>query len=170
MKTKDSTAKAPAKVDKVGNAIGKIYRGCGWVAINFFVMIFLCWSVYASFVGFRVETNGATTKGSVVGQDHFDQGAYSAIVEFEVNGQTYRFEDDTASNPPKYEIGEEVMVRYDVSNPDVAQIDSPVPLWLVPTCALMFMIVTLIGVNIWGWRAWKRNEEMIDLIDFVDLT
>lgn len=161
--------KIPKKVKKPATVFEKIYRGCGWVAINFFVMIFLCWAVYASFVGFRVETNGATTEGSVVGQDH-DQGTYSAIVEFEVDGKTYRFEDDSASNPPKYEIGEEVMVRYDVSNPNIARIDSPVPLWLFPACALIFMIVALIGVNIWGWRAWKRGEEMIDLIDFVDLS
>jgi Protein of unknown function (DUF3592) len=163
MKTQNYTVKAPTGV------VGKIYIGCSWLAINFCVLSFLCWTIYASFIGFRVETNGATTEGSVVGQDH-DRGTYSAIVEFEVDGQTYRFEDDTASNPPKYEIGEEVMVRYDVSNPDIAQIDSPLPLWLFPACGLMFMSAALIGVNIWGWRAWKRGEEMIDLIDFVDLS
>jgi len=164
MKTKTSTVKVSPKMEKAANTAGKIYRGCGWLAINFFVLIFLCWAAYASFVGFRVETNGATTEGSVVGQDHFDGGTYSAIVEFEVDGQAYRFEDDAASDPPKYEIGEEVTVHYDVSNPGVAQIDGPVPSWLLPSCTLVLLIVTFVGVNIWGWRAWKRGEEMIDFL------
>jgi hypothetical protein len=116
-----------------------------------------------AFVGFRVESNGETTEGYVVGLDHFDGGAYSAIVEFEANGQTYTFEDDTASNPPKYEIGEPVTVRYDRTNPNFAQIDSALPLWLFPSCGVGVLILTFIGVNIWGVYAWKRGEEMIEL-------
>lgn len=156
--------KIPNKVEKTATVFDKFHRGCGWLLINLFVIGFLCWGLYSSFVGFRVETNGEVTEGSVVGLDHFDGGAYSAVVEFEVNGQVYGFEDDTASNPPKYEIGESVLVRYDRSNPNLAQIDSPVPLWLFPACSVLILILALIGVNIWGWRAWKRGEEMVDLI------
>ncbi|MBI3153550.1 MAG: DUF3592 domain-containing protein [Chloroflexi bacterium] len=156
--------KIPSKVEKAATVFDKFYRGCGWLLINLFVMGFLCWGLYGSFVGFRVETNGEVTEGSVVGLDHFDGGTYSAIVEFEVNGQAYSFEDDTASSPPKYEIGETVPVRYDQSNPNLAQIDSKVPLWLFPSCSVLVLILALIGVNIWGWRAWKRGEEMVDLL------
>lgn len=156
--------KASSKVEKAAGALDKLYRGCGWLLVNLFVLGFLCWGLYQAFVGFRVESNGETTQGQVVGLDHFEGGAYSAVIEFEVNGQTYTFEDDTASNPPKYEIGETVTVRYDRANPNLAQIDSASPLWLFPTCIVVFLIAALIGVNIWGWRAWKRGEEMMDLV------
>jgi hypothetical protein len=149
---------------KVGNAADKLYRGCGWLLINLFILGFLCWASYAGFVGYRVESNGETTEGAVVGLDHFDGGTYSAIIEFEVDGQTYSFEDDTASNPPKYEIGETVIVRYDRTNPNLAQVDSAFPLWLFPSCAVAGLFLALIVANIWGWRAWKRGEEMIDLL------
>jgi hypothetical protein len=149
--------------NKAENAIFNIYRGCGWLLINLFILGFLCWGLYGSFVGYRVESNGETTQGHVVALDHVDGGTYSAIVEFEVNGQTYSLDDDSASNPPKYEIGENVTVRYDRSNPNIAHIDGVMPVWLFPSCAVIILFLALIGVNIWGWRAWKRGEEMIDL-------
>lgn len=155
--------KVPKKAEKTLTVFEKLYMGCGWLLVNLFVMGFLCWALYASFVGFRVETNGEIAEGHVVGLDHSD-GTYSAVVEFEVDGQSYTFEDDTASNPPKYEIGETVVVRYDRSNPNLAQIDSKFPLWLFPTCSVLFLIAAWIGVNIWGWRAWKRGEAMVDLV------
>src|SRR5436190_18066021 len=105
--------KTTDKVEKTANAFYTIYRGCGWLLINLFVLGFLCWGLYAGFVGYRVESNGETVPGHVVALHPFDGGTYSAVVEFEVNGQTYSFEDDTTANPPKYEVGEDVVVRYD---------------------------------------------------------
>ena len=152
------------KVEKAANTFDKLYRGCGWLLVNLFILGFLCWALYASFVGYRVESNGETAEGSVIGLDHFEGGTYSAIIEFEVEGQIYSFEDDTASNPPKYEIGETVIIRYDRTNPHLAQIDNALPLWLFPCSAVAGLFVALIVANIWGWRAWKRGEEMIDII------
>jgi hypothetical protein len=156
-----STAK---KVEKTLNVFYTIYRGCGWLLINLFVLGFLCWTSYMTFSGYRVETNGESTTGHVVHLDHFDGGAYAAVVEFEANGQTYTFKDDTASNPPRYEVGEDVPVLYDRTNPNLAHIDdSLLPLWLFPGCMVGVLLVGFVAANIWGVRAWKRGEEMIDL-------
>ena len=151
-------------VNKAGNAIYNIYRGCGWLALNFFILIFLCWGLYASFVGYRVETNGAVTEGYVSELELRDGGTYKAIFKFEVNGQTYTFKDDTSARPPKYEVGETVMVRSDLTNPNLARVDSAFPTWLFPSCVVMIVFVVLIVVNILGWRAWKRGEEVMDLL------
>ncbi len=132
--------------------------------INLFVLGFLCWALYMGFVGFRVETNGEVAEGHVSNLEVRDGGTYMAVVEFEVNGQTYSFKDDTAAYPPKYELGENVIVRYDRSNPNIAQIDSKFPLWLFPSCMIAGLIIALVVVNIWGWKMWKRGEEMIDLL------
>jgi len=156
-----STAK---KIEKTFGVFHTIYRGCAWLLINLFIIGFLCWSSYMTFAGVRVETNGETTTGHVVELDHFDEGAYSAVVEFEADGQTYTFEDDTASDPPKYSIGQDVPVVYDRSNPSLAQIDDGIlPHWLFPGCMVGILVIALVAVNIWGVRAWKRGEEMIDL-------
>lgn len=149
---------------KTENAIFKVFQGCGWFLINLFVLGFLCWGLYASFVGYRVEANGEVAEGYVSDLELRDGGTYKAVFTFEVNGESYSFKDDSSSYPPKYELGETVTVRYDRSNPDIARVDGAFPVWLIPSCVVIFLIFTLIGVNIWGWRAWKRGEEMIDLL------
>ena len=150
-----------SKIEKAANTVDKFYRGCLWAAINLFVLGFLCWGLYSGFVGFRVESNGATTEGTVVRHELRDGGTYRVVVSYDVDGQTYYFTDDSSSNPPRFEIGEIVTVRYDQTNPDLADIDGAVPLWLVPLCTVGILVVALIVVNIWGWRAWKRGEEML---------
>jgi hypothetical protein len=152
------------KSSRAGDVLWKLYRGCGWLLINLFVLGFLCWGLYASFVGYRVEANGETTEGYVSGLEPRDGGTFRAVIDFEVDGKTYSFPDDTSSNPPRFELGETVMVRYDRSNPNIAQIDSRFPLWLFPSCIVAGLFVALIVVNIWGVRAWRRGEEMIDLV------
>jgi hypothetical protein len=155
--------KTAAKIEKTGNALYKVYRGCGWLLINLFVLGFLCWGLYAGVVGYRVEANGMMTEGHVSDLELRDGGTYMAVVEFEAEGQTYSFKDDTAANPPEYDLGETVAVRYDRSNPNIAHIDGAFPVWLFPSCVVIVLFLALIGVNIWGWRSWKRGEEMIEL-------
>ncbi|WKZ46729.1 MAG: DUF3592 domain-containing protein [Anaerolineales bacterium] len=154
--------KTSSKLNKAFDSFDKLYRGCVLIGVNLFVLLFLCWSLYKGFVGFRVESNGDTTEGTVVRYEERDGGTVKAVISFDVNGESYTFTDDVASRPPRFELGEIVTVRYDRSNPNIAQIDdSPFPLWLFPSCWVAGLFVALIGVNIWGWRAWKRGEEML---------
>lgn len=152
------------KSSKAGDVLWNIYRGCGWLLVNLFILGFLCWALYMAFVGYRVEVNGATTEGYVSGLEPRDGGTYTAVIDFEVDGKTYSFNDSTSSNPPRFELGETVVVRYDRSNLNIAQIDSRFPLWLFPASMVAGLFVALIAVNIWGVRAWKRGQEIIDLV------
>lgn len=151
---------------KAEKTVFNIFRGCGWLLINLFVLGFLCLASYWSFIGYRVEAHGETAQGHVVDLD-LDEGTYTAYFEFEVDGQTYIIEDDSSSNPPKYELGEDVTILYDRTNPNRAHVDGVAPVWLFPGCTVLVMIVALIGVNIWGWRAWKRGEEILDPLDLI---
>lgn len=151
------------KPSKPGDVLWNIYRGCGWLLVNIFVLGFLCWALYEGFVGYRVEANGETTEGYISGLEPRDGGTYRAVIDFEVNGKTYSFHDSTSSNPPRYDIGETVTVRYDRTNPNLAEIDSRFPLWFLPACTGIGLFVAFIVVNIWAVRAWKRGDEIIDL-------
>lgn len=152
------------KSSKTGDMLWNIYRGCGWLLVNLFILGFLCWSVYESFVGYRVEANGETTEGYVSGLERRDGGAYRAVIDFEVDGKTYSFNDSTSSNPPRFELGETVNVRYDRTNPNLAAIDSQFPVWLFPASMVAGLFVALIVANIFAARAWKRAQEIIDLV------
>jgi len=152
-----------SKIEKTFNVFHKFYRGCIWLLVNLFVIGFMCWALYQGFVAFRAETNGETTEGHVSRLEPRDGGTFRAVIEFEVDGKTYTFNDTSSSYPPRFDLGETVAVRYDRTNPNFAQIDSALPLWLFPSCGVGGLILTFIGVNIWGVYAWKRGEEMIEL-------
>jgi hypothetical protein len=55
--------------------------------------------------------------------DSSDGVTWAPVVEFEHEGQRYRFKDSISSNPPSYRSGETVRVLYDPSKPADARID-----------------------------------------------
>jgi len=46
------------------------------------------------------------------------------VVEFQANGQAYRFESEFGSRPASHHVGQMVKVKYDPSNPQKAEVDS----------------------------------------------
>jgi len=155
---------ATKKVDRASDTFSKIYGGCGLLVVNLLILGFLCWGIYKGVVGVMVEINGEVTEGSVIRLEPRDGGTFRAKFEFEVNGVTYTFDDDSSSNPPKYGLGETVTIRYDRNDPNRASIDSVFPLWLFPSCTTAGLIIALVVVNFFGIRAVKRGDEIIDFI------
>lgn len=61
------------------------------------------------------------------------------VVEFTTpSGQEIRFTSEFGSLPAKHTIGQSVNIRYDAADPQKAEIDSAMSLWLVPLI-LIFM-------------------------------
>lgn len=80
---------------------------------------------------------------------------YCPQVVFQIpNGQTVKFQSEVGSQPPAYNIGQQVQVVYQITNPNKAEIDSAMALWFVPGCmslmglALLFMGVVLFGFGV----------------------
>lgn len=85
---------------------------------------------------------------------------YSPVVEFNVNGQTYTFESGNASDPPAYQVGDVVEVRYDPTAPSTAQIDSYFERWAFPVCIIPSMTLAALVLNIYMFRAFRRGESL----------
>ena len=80
---------------------------------------------------------------------------YCPQVMFQIpNGQTIRFQSETGSQPPAYNVGQEVQVVYQTTNPNKAEIDSAMALWFAPGCmtlmglAFLFMGIVLFGFGV----------------------
>ena len=95
-------------------------------------------------VGTVVElTMQATTRGSI----------FCPVVEFTtLTGEKIRFTSDFGSRPAGHKIGQSVNVRYEAADPQKAEIESIMNLWLVPLI-LVFMgavafclAVTFLGI------------------------
>ena len=156
-----------SKLDKTLNTVEKgasrLQIGCWTIFFNLFFAGFCLWGVYAAYTGWQLQTNGVTTPGTVVRlneQSDAEGGCctYVPVVDFEVNDQVYTFEGDNASDPPAYQVGEQVNVRYDPLNPNTAQIDSFFERWIFPILIIPAMILAAAILNFFMIRSWRRGE------------
>jgi len=161
-----SVDKAVNAVEKVASGANRLYIGCATILANLFFMAFCLWGVYAAYVSWQLETNGETTTGVVVRLDEQSDAeggccTYVPIVEFQADGKTYSFDGNTASDPPQYQVNEEVPVLYDPSDPNTAQIDKFSDRWLMPIILIPAMILASIILTFFMIRAWRQGSSII---------
>lgn len=153
--------------EKVGSGLNKLYIGCSLVVANLFFCAFCAWGVYAAYNSWTLEQNGQTTTGIVIDleESSTNEGGccvYSPVIEFQVNGQTYTFEGDNASDPPAYRVGETVPVLYDPADPNTAQINKWGERWLMPIILIPAMLFAALLTTFFLIRAWRRNETVFE--------
>ena len=97
-------------------------------------------------VGTVVElTTQATARGSII----------CPVVEFTASsGEKIRFTSDFGSRPAGHKVGQSVNVRYDAADPQKAEIESAMNLWLIPLI-LVFMgaIACCLAISFLGFYA-----------------
>ena len=151
-------------LDSVDKGLNRIKIGCMALLVNLLFAAFCFWGVYAASVGWRLQTQGATTTGTVVRMEESDSGdggccVYSPVVEFQAGGELYSFDGGNASDPPDYSVGQQVEVRYDSANPNTAQIDSFYERWLFPLIIIPAMIIAALVTNFLMLRAFLRGDD-----------
>ncbi len=101
--------------------LGALATGCGF-------------AIYRSVWLFRaVSTKGTIVSVSEIPNPQDNAVNYAPTFTFKAaDGGTYAVTSGVATNPPSFEVGEEVRIRYIRSNPRSAEIDSFWQLWLVP--------------------------------------
>lgn len=123
------------------------------VGVLFFVLgIAMLIGGVVSFVKKRRElANSISTSGvvtelvRVTGQRSY---LYVPVVQFETaSKQAVSFQSSVGGMPARHSVGQQVKVVYDPGNPQKAEIDSAMSLWLVPSCMLgMGLVFTLLGL------------------------
>jgi Protein of unknown function (DUF3592) len=120
-----------------------------------FLLIGLCVLISGIISVFKVRrglANSAKTKGKVIAFGIISGqcgNLYCPQVAFQIpNGQTFRFQSEVGTQPPSYQVGQQVQVVYQTTNPNQAEIDSAMTLWFAPGCmslfGLGFMVMGLI--------------------------
>ncbi|MBL8103669.1 MAG: DUF3592 domain-containing protein [Anaerolineales bacterium] len=158
--------KALNTVDKVSTGLNRLRIGCLALFTNLFLAAFCLWGAYAASISWKLQTAGQTTTGTVtrLEESKTSEGyccMYTPVVEFNANGQTYAFENGSASDSIDYKVGSDVTVRYDPANPNTAQIDNVIERWLFPVLIIPSMIFTALIVNFYSFRSWKRGEDTV---------
>ena len=155
--------KAVNAVEKVGGVANRLQIGCIILFGNLFLAGFCLWGAYAGYISWKLENEGVTTTGIVVQLEESNSAeggccVYSPIVEFDAKGQTYSFDGETASDPPEYEVGQEVNVIYYPDDPNTAQINKWSERWLFPSIIIPAMILTALILNFFMIQSFVRND------------
>jgi hypothetical protein len=120
------------------------------LAIGIFLSA-LGWQAYANItqtLKTMIPTSGKVVDMNprIINTNSGDKTFYYPIVEFQTAaGETIRFENEQGGNPPAYQIGDQVDVRYNPQRPQVAMVTSW-EIWL-PTALFGFAggLLILIG-------------------------
>jgi hypothetical protein len=158
-----SVDRALNTVEKAGGAFNRLQIGCWIVFANLFFAAFCLWGAYAGYTSWRLEQEGERTTGIVTRLEESSDGdggccVYSPVIEFDAGGQRYSFEGGNASDPPAYDVGEQVQVLYDPADPNTAQINKWTERWLFPIIIIPAMLFAALLVNFFMIRAFRRNE------------
>jgi hypothetical protein len=153
-------------MDVVGRGANRAFIGCATIFANLFFGAFCLWGAYAAAISFKLETSGESTTGTVTRLEESETSegyccVYAPVVEFQVNGQTYSFEDSNATSSSDYAVGSEVRVLYDPQDPNTAQINEFTSRWLFPIIIIPAMTLAALFVNFFMIRAWRRGEDVL---------
>ena len=152
-------------IQVVERKLSYLQTGCWFVLGNLFLAAFCAWGVYASYSSWKFQTGGETTTGTVTRLNvvRTSEGSgYAPVVEYQVASRSYSFESDSVSDPPDYEPGEQVNVRYLIEDPATARIDSWTQHWLFPATIIPAMLLTALILNFYILQAWRRGEAFGD--------
>lgn len=122
-------------------------------------------TITASLATNMFMTESAVTVGQVVGladNSSADSGVtYSAIVQFTPPGGTpITFEDSSRScAPPCHKVGQQVEVRYRVSDPQVAIINTPSLIWMWAAVLGLLTLVFFVIVLGMGWSSYQSIKK-----------
>lgn len=103
----------------------------GWTVTGFFPFLFLTIGCFSGYRAYTKDIGSIATTGVVVEFestvrriDKENRTLHRPIVSYGANDRTYRIKGDVWSVLPPYKIGERVVVRYKINEPELGTIDS----------------------------------------------
>jgi len=124
------------------------------MALTLMGLFALLAGVFYGYESLMLVQNGSRTNGRVVGfhermSDEDQQLRYAPVIEYAVDGKSYRFAGANYANSPAYNIGETLDLYYDPAKPDQARLDRFGSLWGLPAgLSIAGLIVFVIGFGL----------------------
>jgi hypothetical protein len=122
-------------------------------------------TITASMATNMFMTESAVTTGRVVSlaENNSSEGGitYSAVVEFTPPGGTPITFDDSSQScaPPCHQVGEQVEVRYRISDPQMAIINAPTLIWIwAGVLGLLTLVFFAIALGL-GWSSFRSTQK-----------
>ncbi len=130
-----------------------IFVGLLFSLIGFGVLvcgIFAVFKVRRQLAGSGKATGKVVGFGQIAGKSGY---LFCPQVSFQIpDGQMFRFQSEVGTQPPSYQVGQQVQIVYQMTNPNKAEIDSAMALWFAPGCmSLLGLAFFVIGFILFGF-------------------
>jgi hypothetical protein len=138
----------------------------GWfIGLNLAWLLLAALAVWLGWRSYTLTTSGEVTQGTVVRlleEEVSFTSDFTPIVQFQVDGQSYEVQSQNTygwwNRYFRFSIGKEVEVRYDPSNPELAEINSLWDIWNETIILGIFTLLCAIGVNIYLIMRWRMGR------------
>jgi len=137
----------------------------GWfLGLNIIWLLLALFTAWLGWRSYTLSSNGNVAEGTVVrlleDGPAFDADFYP-VVEFEVDGKTYTVQSQNNhrwwNRYMRFPVGGQVAVRYEVGNPENAEINSWWDLWNETIILSVFTIVAAFTINVYLRFRWRSQ-------------
>ena len=138
----------------------------GWfLGLNFVWLLLALFTVWMGWRSYTLSSSGSVAEGKVV-QLLEDEVTFTSdftpIVEFQVDGVTYTVQSQNTyrwwNRYTRFPVGGQVEVRYEIGNPENAEINSWWDVWNETIILSVFTIVVAFVANIYLFIRWRAQR------------
>ena len=148
-----------------GSGSALFNRLAGFLGLNLAWFLLALLTAWLGWRSYTLSVNGEVTTGTVVRlleEDSSFTSDFIPIVEFEVGGETYSVQSQNNyrwwNRYLRFPIGKQVEMRYEIGNPENAEINSWWDVWNETIILGVFTVIAAIGVNSYLFFRWRRSK------------
>lgn len=139
----------------------------GWfIGLNLIWVVLGAVTLWLGWRGYTLTTTGEITQGTVVRILEEDLNSFTTditpVFQFQVNGETYEVASQNNykwwNRIFRFSEGKEIEVRYDPSNPELAEVNSMWDVWSETILLGVFTLVFALGVNGYFLMRWRASK------------
>ena len=151
------------------NAQPKSFSFMNW--LGWFIGLNLVWVVLAALAiwlgwnNYNLTTSGEITQATVarlLEEDAAFTSSFTPVFQFQVDGQTYEVQSQNTyrwwNRYFRFSEGSQVEIRYQVGNPENAEINSLWDIWIETILLSVFTLLFAVGVNVYMVMRWRMRK------------
>lgn len=139
----------------------------GWfIGLNLIWVVLAAFAVWLGWRSYTLTTTGETAQAIVVRLIEEDRNQFTTditpVFQFQVNGETYEVASQNNyrwwNRYFRFSEGKEIEIRYDPSNPELAEINSFWDVWSETIILGILALLFAIGVNGYFLMRWRMSK------------
>jgi predicted negative regulator of RcsB-dependent stress response len=147
--------------------ISSVKDWLGWfIGLNLIWVLLVVIAVWLGWRSYILTTSGEVTQARVVRLIEEERNQFTTdikpVFQFQVDGEVYEVYSQNSyrwwNRYFRFSEGKEIEIRYDPSNPELAEINSFLDVWSETIILVIFSTLFAIGVNGYFLMKWRMSK------------